>query len=119
MSIQARKPKSANKHRNGRPRKASRTAPKAASGVTTQNRAPKAAGKGSDRQPNDTKQQVCLAMLRRPGGASLEELQVRTGWQAHSVRGFLAGAVKRKLGLTLQSEKSPDRSRRYYLDPHS
>src|SRR5262245_34230007 len=49
----------------------------------------------------DSKQQVCLALLSRPEGASIEELQKSTGWQAHSVRGFLAGALKRKLGMTL------------------
>lgn len=54
-----------------------------------------------------TKQQVCLDLLSRTEGATVEELQAATGWQQHSVRGFLAGAVKRKLGLTLLSEK-PD-----------
>jgi hypothetical protein len=50
-----------------------------------------------------TKQQVCLDLLNRPEGATVEELQAATGWQQHSVRGFLAGAVKKKLGLTLLS----------------
>ena len=54
-----------------------------------------------------TKQQTCLDLLSRQEGATIEELQAATGWQQHSVRGFLAGAVKKKLGLTLLSEK-PD-----------
>ena len=60
-----------------------------------------------------TKQQVCLDLLNSPEGATVEELQAATGWQQHSVRGFLAGAVKKKLGLTLLSEK-PDAGPRHY-----
>jgi hypothetical protein len=63
-----------------------------------------------------TKQQVCLDLLSRPDGATLEELQAATGWQQHSVRGFLAGAVKKKLSLTLLSEK-PDAGHRRYRIP--
>ena len=60
-----------------------------------------------------TKQRVCLDLLSRPEGATIEELQATTGWQQHSVRGFLAGAVKRRLGLTLLSEK-PGAGPRHY-----
>ena len=62
-----------------------------------------------------TKQQVCLNLLNRPEGATVEELQAATGWQQHSVRGFLAGAVKKKLGLTLLSEKPDVGPRRYRI----
>ena len=62
-----------------------------------------------------TKQQICLALLSRPEGATIEELQAVTGWQQHSVRGFLAGAVKKKLGLTLFSEKPEGEPRRYRI----
>jgi hypothetical protein len=62
-----------------------------------------------------TKQQVCLDLLNRPEGATVEELQAATGWQQHSVRGFLAGAVKKKLGLTLLSEKPDAGPRRYRI----
>jgi Protein of unknown function (DUF3489) len=62
-----------------------------------------------------TKQQVCLDLLSRKEGATVEELQVATGWQQHSVRGFLAGAVKKKLGLTLLSEKPDAGPRRYRI----
>jgi Protein of unknown function (DUF3489) len=62
-----------------------------------------------------TKQQVCLDLLSRPEGATVEELQAATGWQQHSVRGFLAGAVKKKLGLTLLSEKPEAGARRYRI----
>ena len=60
-----------------------------------------------------TKQQICLDLLNRPQGANVKELQATTGWKQHSVRGFLAGAVKKKLGLALVSEK-PDASPRRY-----
>lgn len=60
-----------------------------------------------------TKQQTCLDLLSRREGATIEQLQEATGWQGHSVRGFLAGAVKKKLGLTLVSEKPDAGPRRY------
>ena len=56
-----------------------------------------------------------LALLQRTGGATLAELMTTSGWQAHSVRGFLAGAVKKKLGLTLLSEKPEAGPRRYRI----
>jgi hypothetical protein len=60
-----------------------------------------------------TKQNACLALLRRTEGATIEDLQTATGWLPHSVRGFLAGAVKKKLGLNLDSTRQPGSPRRY------
>jgi hypothetical protein len=54
-------------------------------------------------------------LLSRPEGATIEELQAATDWQQHSVRSFLAGAVKKKLGLTLLSEKAEAGPRRYRI----
>jgi hypothetical protein len=62
-----------------------------------------------------TKQQACIDLLSRREGATIEELQAATGWQRHSVRGFLAGAVRKKLGLTLLSEKPDEEPRRYRI----
>jgi uncharacterized protein DUF3489 len=56
-----------------------------------------------------------LDFLRRPDGTSLKELMKATGWQAHSVRGFLSGAVGRKMGLKLASAKTEDGERRYSI----
>jgi hypothetical protein len=49
-----------------------------------------------------------VTLLRRERGATLPEMMDATGWQAHSVRGAIAGAIKKKLGLTVLSEKSED-----------
>ena len=75
-------------------------------------KAVKATARGSRKS---TKQKTCLDLLSRPEGVSIEELQKATGWQQHSVRGFLAGAVKKKLGLTLLSERPDVGPRRYRI----
>jgi Protein of unknown function (DUF3489) len=62
-----------------------------------------------------TKQQAVIAMLKRPEGASIAEIMEATDWQAHSTRGFIAGAVKKKLGLTVTSEKHETRGRVYKI----
>ncbi len=54
-----------------------------------------------------------LDLLKRSGGATLKELMKATGWQAHSVRGFLSGALGKKMGLTVTSTKATDGERRY------
>ena len=62
----------------------------------------------------DTKHARILAMLRTPAGATIAAIMTATEWQQHSVRGFLAGVVRKKLGLNLVSERT-DKSRVYRI----
>jgi hypothetical protein len=56
-------------------------------------------------------------MLRAPNGATIEALTRETGWQPHSVRGFLAGVIRQKLGLDLVSTAA-DKGRLYRIADH-
>ncbi|MAY89475.1 MAG: DUF3489 domain-containing protein [Alphaproteobacteria bacterium] len=62
-----------------------------------------------------TKQATLIAMLRAPDGATIAEIMAATGWQSHTVRGAMSGALKKKLGLEVTSEKVEDRGRVYKL----
>ena len=59
------------------------------------------------------KRDVLLKLLRSNKGATVVQMQEATGWQPHSVRGFLSGPVKKGLGLTVKSEVGSDGARRY------
>ena len=60
-----------------------------------------------------TKADAVLALLRAPDGATIEQMMKATAWQAHSVRGFLSGTVKKRMGLTVKSVRSEKGDRRY------
>ena len=78
----------------------------------------------SDQQPRadaklrtreHSKQAAVIAMLQRPEGATIAQICEITGWQSHTVRGTFAGAFKKKLGLTLLSDKSEGGERVYRI----
>lgn len=85
------------------PKKPARKARKAATGAKTK----------APRTREGTKQAKVLELLRRPEGATIAQLVKATGWQPHTVRGALAGALKKRLGLTITSEKVEESDRVY------
>ena len=62
-----------------------------------------------------TKAAAAIDLLKRSDGASIDDLMAVCGWQAHSVRGFLSGTVKKKMGLSLIAEAAADGARRYRI----
>jgi hypothetical protein len=84
----------------GRPARAKRSSSKKAAAPSA-----KAAKASPGRRTPDSKQDRIVALLRQPGGTTLDVLVKSTGWQKHSVRGFLAGTVRKKLKLPLLSQK--------------
>jgi hypothetical protein len=82
-------------------------------------KAPKGGTKAKVAEPakpearNGSKTARILESLKRPGGVTAKELMKATGWQPHSVRGFLSGTVGKKLGLTVESVKGEDGERTY------
>jgi hypothetical protein len=90
---------------------ATEAAPSGAQGVQD---APKKARSAKDATAREgTKKARIIALLRAPEGATLAEIQTLTGWQPHSIRGFLSGTLGKKMGLTVESFKTPEGARAY------
>jgi hypothetical protein len=87
--------------RRGRPRKAGTTGADVAPAPKTR---------------DGTKQAQVIAMLRRREGATIAQIIEATDWRPHTVRGFFAGALKKKLGLEVTSEKAEDGERVYKIE---
>ncbi len=62
-----------------------------------------------------TKQALLIELLKRSKGATIEQMTAKTGWQPHSVRGAISGALKKKLGLPVTSETVEGRGRVYRI----
>jgi hypothetical protein len=62
----------------------------------------------------ETKQSAVIALLQRPEGATIDEIAATTGWQRHTVRGAIAGALKKRLGLLVAAAKE-ERGRVYRI----
>jgi hypothetical protein len=108
-------PKPAKKARSGARR--AHVAPgkgKSARKASTRKKTPKAR-KSAEVARDGSKAARILDLLKRPGGATSKELMKATGWQPHSVRGFLSGTVNKKIGLTVTSTKGEDGERSYSI----
>ena len=64
----------------------------------------------------DSKQALVIGLLQRPEGATIAQIMEATGWQQHTVRGTLAGTLKKRLGLTITSTKEAGGQRVYRID---
>jgi hypothetical protein len=87
---------------------------KSAKKATPAKKAPKAAKKAKGAREGSKTNQI-LDLLKRPGGVTAKELMKATGWQPHSVRGFLSGTVGKKMGLTVTSTKGEEGERTYSI----
>jgi len=105
-----------------KPKKKARVAPRhahvtpkktnSAKRATSAKKAPKGAKKAKSAREGSKTNNI-LDLLKRPGGVTAQELIKFTGWQPHSVRGFLSGTVGKKMGLTVTSTKVEDGERSY------
>jgi hypothetical protein len=102
------------KGKSGKKASPAKKAPKVASGASPKPKATrpgKAAKEKSVREGSKT--ETILELLKRPGGATAKELQKATSWLPHSVRGFLSGTIRKKMGLDVVSTKTEDGERSY------
>ena len=106
--------KDAAKQARKEPRFAQRAAAKAASKTKSPASTP---SRRQDRSAirQGSKTEKIIGLLKRPDGATLNEVMKATEWQAHSVRGFLSGTLRKKLGVRVDSIKRDDNERTYRI----
>lgn len=78
--------------------------------VATATKRPRDPGKAN---AAPSKSQILLQLLQRPDGATLAELQAATAWQPHSIRGFISGTARKRLGLDVRLIAGEDSQQRY------
>ena len=103
----ARKPASASKA----PTKAKSSTPPA----TAKKSITKTTTKRASSQPQDSKQAGLIKLLQGEAGATLTQMTKATGWQPHTVRGVISGVLRKKLKLTITTEKPPEGERIYRI----
>ena len=101
-------PKGQKSGKGGKPKAAATAQPKKAAKAPPRAQPAKGVREGS-------KTAQVLDLLKRPNGATLKDLMKATGWQPHSLRGFLSGTVGKKLRLAVTSTKGADGERSYSL----
>lgn len=94
-----------------RPSPVKKRAVKAKAGATKGKKTEKAASS----KRGGTKQEQLIGMLKRPEGTTIDEVVKALGWQPHTIRGAISGALKKKLGLTVESQKVEGRGRVYRI----
>jgi hypothetical protein len=88
---------------------------KSAKKASPAKRTPKGAKKAKPGRPGSSKTDKVLDLLKRPGGVTAKELMKVTGWQPHSVRGFLSGTIGKKMRLAVTSTKDDNGERTYSI----
>jgi hypothetical protein len=78
-------------------------------------KAGKSAKPKSASKPKDTKKELVLGRLRRKEGATIAEIAKATGWQNHSIRGFISGTLTKKMALKIESTKNEGEERTYRI----
>ena len=103
-----------------KPTRKPRAAKQGATAAPKKEKAPKQAKTPKEPQPRkertNTKAAQVLALLKRKNGATMQQIMAATEWQPHTVRGFLAGTLRKKLGLVVTSTKQEGASRVYTVE---
>lgn len=88
-----------------------------ATGLLAIGKEPKSADEPKAAQPRvNTKQATMIELLKRPGGATIEDIASVTHWQNHTIRGTMSHALKKRMGLTITSTKVDNDPRRYRIE---
>jgi Protein of unknown function (DUF3489) len=106
-------PKRQKSAKGGKPKAAATAPPKKEAPAKKASKAPKAPKPQADGVRKGSKTAKILDLLKRPGGVTLKEIVKASGWQPHSVRGFLSGTIGKKMKLALTSTKDQDGNRVY------